>query len=159
MAGDHLGRVRLSALADRFLVGLLRSLYLSSQRREMACRAEERQLRSGGLSSERHCPRSTPSSHSSDTVPAACSMVLATEGTRAPNRHESLRCGVHLPGPDLCRPQGVQRRRGRRPCLQSAYSLIERISERKAITGQCSLEASQAWVQCTAACGPRGGEL
>lgn len=42
MAGDHLGRVRLSALADRFRVLRLRSLYLSSQRREMACGREGR---------------------------------------------------------------------------------------------------------------------
>lgn len=42
MAGDHLGSVRLSALADRFRALLLRSLYLSSQRREMACGREGR---------------------------------------------------------------------------------------------------------------------
>lgn len=42
MAGHHRTTVRLSALTERFLASFLKSLYLSSHSREMACKSNKR---------------------------------------------------------------------------------------------------------------------
>lgn len=136
MAGDHLGRVRLSALADRFLVGLLRSLYLSSQRREMACGAGERQFRSGPD------PGSIPHPFTHQTPVAAVSSIVSALRTLVDKVPSGVPapCGSH-PTAQACVPVtgGNTREAGAQSqflkCLQSEKTISEWET-----SGQCSLK-------------------
>lgn len=53
IAGDHLTRVRLSELTDRFFADFLKSLYLSSHKREMAWWGEREHMENGQTQARR----------------------------------------------------------------------------------------------------------